>query len=246
MSIEALKLTLEALQDYVDEYGPWSDDSGAQYVLRVGKEALAKPSQEPEFIKHEVESAEDWSEWVCPNPHKYLMKCCDCGLVHEAEFGVVRYKSETEREDCEPVNDPNLQAVFRMRRSEQWSPEDTAHRAGGLPMAQPKQKPVAWIHNFIDGGISIGKRPADLNRHPDRWTALYKEPKPCPTCEALARTVMLDQTSHDATPPQRKPLTDEEILTYRHMIDWTAEWSYINFARAIEAAHNIKEKNTTP
>jgi hypothetical protein len=43
------------------------------------------------------------------------------------------------------------------------------------------------------------------------------------------------------TPPQRKPLTDEEILTYRHMIDWTAEWSYINFARAIEAAHGIKE-----
>jgi hypothetical protein len=43
-------------------------------------------------------------------------------------------------------------------------------------------------------------------------------------------------------PPQRTwvGLTDEEILTYRHMIDWTAEWSYINFARAIEAAHGIK------
>ena len=66
-----------------------------------------------------------------------------------------------------------------------------------------EQEPVAWIHNFIEGGISIGKRPADLERHPDRWTALYKEPKPCPTCEALARTVMLDQTSHDTTPPQR-------------------------------------------
>ena len=39
---EALNLALEALQDYVDEYGPWSDDSGAQYVLRVGKEALAQ------------------------------------------------------------------------------------------------------------------------------------------------------------------------------------------------------------
>ena len=47
MSIEALKLTLEALQDYVDEYGPWSDDSGAQFVLRVGREVLAKPEQEP-------------------------------------------------------------------------------------------------------------------------------------------------------------------------------------------------------
>lgn len=42
-----------------------------------------------------------------------------------------------------------------------------------------------------------------------------------------------------APPAQRKPLTDEEILTYRHMIDWTAEWSYINFARAIEQAHDI-------
>ena len=63
---------------------------------------------------------------------------------------------------------------------------------------QPEKEPVAWIHNFIEGGISIGKRPADLNRHPDRWTALYKEPKPCPTCEALARTVMLDQTGRDA------------------------------------------------
>ena len=64
------------------------------------------------------------------------------------------------------------------------------------------QEPVAWIHNFIDGGISIGKRPADLDRHPDRWTALYKDPTPCQTCQALARTVMLDQTSHD-TPHHR-------------------------------------------
>jgi len=40
--------------------------------------------------------------------------------------------------------------------------------------------------------------------------------------------------------PQLKPLSEEEIQTYRHMIDWTAEWSYINFARAIEAAHGIK------
>ena len=163
-------------------------------------------------------------------------------------------------------------------------------------LAQPEQEPVAWIHNFIDGGISIGKRPADLNRHPDRWTALYKEPKPCPTCEALARTVMLDQTSHDTappqrkepekekkpaakiyvqlsksgglvasvwwldqglsvgnydlytTPPQRKPLTDEQIL---HFVDThvgapsmaypldNSDW--MNFARAIEAAHGIKD-----
>jgi hypothetical protein len=78
-------------------------------------------------------------------------------------------------------------------------------------LAQPEQEPVAWIHNFIEGGISIGKRPSDLNRHPDRWTALYKDPKPCPTCEALCRTVMLDQTSHDTTPPQR---TEQEPVAW--------------------------------
>jgi len=39
---------------------------------------------------------------------------------------------------------------------------------------------------------------------------IEKSAKPCGTCEALARTVMLDQTSHDA---QRSwvGLTDEEI-----------------------------------
>ena len=109
----------------------------------------------------------------------------------------------------------------------------------------PDQEPVAWVHNFIDGGISIGKRPADLNRHPDRWTALYKEPKPCPTCEALARTVMLDQTSHDTTPPQRKPLSAEQVSEI--CAEWTDEngntgsFGRRQIARAIEAAHGIKE-----
>ena len=106
---------------------------------------------------------------------------------------------------------------------------------------EQEQEPVAWIHNFIDGGISIRKRPADLNRHPDRWTALYKEPKPCPTCEALARTVMLDQTSHDTTPPQRTwvGLTDEDICMFSM---WLDDKSDVAVFTAIEA--KLKEKNT--
>ena len=44
------------------------------------------------------------------------------------------------------------------------------------------------------------------------------------------------------THPARQPLTDEEIEKLRHLIDWTAEWSYNTFARAIEAAHGIKGK----
>lgn len=59
-----------------------------------------------------------------------------------------------------------------------------------------EQKPIAWMHNFIDG-VVIPHRPNDIDRNPHRWTALYAEPKPCPTCEALARTVMMDQTGRD-------------------------------------------------
>ena len=137
-------LTLEALK-YAASKGHGRIVREIKIAPFTIKEALAQP----EFIKHEVENADDWSEWVCPDPKNYFLKCCDCGLVHEAQFGVVRYKSETERDDCDVVDDPNLQAVFRMRRSEErseeWTADDTAHRSGGLPMAQPEQKPVAWM-----------------------------------------------------------------------------------------------------
>ena len=59
--------------------------------------------------------------------------------------------------------------------------------------------------------------------------------QPCPTCEALARTVMLDQTAHDA---QRTwvGLTDEE----RYLGDARSE-EEIEYARAIES--KLKDKN---
>ena len=37
-------------------------------------------------------------------------------------------------------------------------------------------------------------------------------------------------------------LTLKEVLIHRHLIDWTSEWSYLEFAREIERA--LKEKNT--
>ena len=130
---------------------------------------------------------------------------------------------------------------------------------------QPAQEPVAWMHNHIEGNV-IAHRPADLDRHPDRWTALYEEPKPCQTCEALARAVMLDQTAHDTHPQarepllreiaalsanalddykmiqklmaEREPLTDEQIMDLCRSLPTTQYTTA--FARAIEQAHGIK------
>jgi hypothetical protein len=66
-----------------------------------------------DFIVHEVENEGDWSEWVCPDPEQYFMKCCDCGLVHEMQFKVVKYSVGDE---CDGVDDPDVRGIFRARR----------------------------------------------------------------------------------------------------------------------------------
>ena len=110
------------------------------------------------------EALEDgWCDWVCPKPRGYLMQCCDCELIHEVDFRVVRYESE-DSEVYEVVDDPNLQAQMRLRRRDDLSPKRE------------------WVG-----------------------------------------------------------LTDEEINSVRHNRDWTAAWTDLVFARAIEA--KLREKN---
>jgi hypothetical protein len=116
-------------------------------------------------------------------------------------------------------------------------------------LEQPVQEPVAWMHTMIDD-VVVGHRPADLNVHPDRWMPLYKDPTPCQTCEALARTVMMDQTAHDTTPPAaQRPwvgLTDEEISEAYNAASKKALYrmgtTREDVYEAIEA--KLKEKNT--
>ena len=77
---------------------------------------------------------------------------------------------------------------------------------------ETEQEPVAWMHNFIEGNV-ITHIPADIGRHPERWTALYKDPTPCKTCESLAMAVMNDQTYHEKVIPKREwvGLTEEQV-----------------------------------
>ena len=71
-----------------------------------------------------------------------------------------------------------------------WWPSTTQVKEM-LALAQPEQEPVAWIsHN---AGLYHFKPDESLDPLP-----LYLTPPPCPTCEALARTVMMDQTGRDA------------------------------------------------
>ena len=81
-------------------------------------------------------------------------------------------------------------------------------------LAQPEQEPLAWIST---GTARMIHWTADKPAYGDDWVPLY------------------------TTPPQRKPLTDEDVERIvrearvgEHGIGYT-------IARAIEAAHNIKE-----
>jgi len=99
-------------------------------------------------------------------------------------------------------------------------PDDCAEAITAIEeaLAQPEQEPVAWMYEVNNAHTCL-----DLFEPPDD---AYDE-----------------GTLHPlyTTPPQRKPLTDEEIaetLTGYRLSD------AIDITRAIEAAHGIKEKNT--
>jgi hypothetical protein len=222
-----------ALRSRLAQPNEFTPDWDAMAVMVEEQQRMAKriaeleAQPEQEFIEHHGDD-EGWSEWVCPDPKGYLMKCCDCGLVHEAEFGVVRYKSETEREDCDRVDDPNLQAVFRMRRSEQWSPEDTAHRAGGMPMAQPEQEPVAWADEIIDD--LHAQYNTDGIKEIDSGDALIR------LDEAIA-AVEEAEKRHTA-PPQRKPLPPQSPCEMTQAEGKMFKLGWLE----CEAAHGIKGK----
>jgi len=61
---------------------------------------------------------------------------------------------------------------------------------------EQQAEPVAWWHKKSDTFTS-----GSLISHFTEWLPLYTTPpqrKPCMTCEALARAVMMDQTGRDA------------------------------------------------
>ena len=91
-------------------------------------------------------------------------------------------------------------------------------------LSQPEQEPVAMRHSFNGHGykytdIGFGNGWVDWTKHN------FKDVEPLYT-----------------TPPQRKPMTDEQIKEITLQIGWTQlSADDLKFCRAIEAAHGIKE-----
>ena len=92
-------------------------------------------------------------------------------------------------------------------------------------LAQPEQEPVGDFYITKDMAEHIKKLEVD-------WTICASGSKR-PT-EKKVVPVFVGNT----TPPQRKPLTDEEIAEEFYKFEAAGAW--YQFARAIEAAHGIK------
>ena len=71
---------------------------------------------------------------------------------------------------------------------------DENERLGLYKDAYAEQEPMAWIST---GPARMIHWTSDKPAYGDDWVPLYTTPPPCPTCEALARTVMMDQTGRD-------------------------------------------------
>lgn len=113
----------------------------------------------------------DWSDWQSPSPRNvYKMACCDCGLVHDMEFKVVRVDKGQNPEsgtwsgtDLDRLkhrvvlrakrNEPATAAMRREKRKKEmakdkFNPGGTPgklHREMGVPVGQkiPKDKLAA-------------------------------------------------------------------------------------------------------
>ena len=100
------------------------------------------------------------------------------------------------------------------------------HQMVAEALAQPQQEPVA--SKLLKQEEEIKSLRNDLRRAHDAYCQLTRE-RNLPT--------------HYTSPPARKPLTDEQIVAKAlHLSGLGTSPDVIQFARAIEAAHGIKEK----
>ena len=92
---------------------------------------------------------------------------------------------------------------------------------------ETEQEPVAWMHNVIEGNV-ITHIPADIGRHPERWTPLYTAPPKAAEWVGLTADEIwqCNKASGSAV---------EFHICYEHQ-------NVLDFAESIE--EKLKEKNT--
>lgn len=63
-----------------------------------------------------------WTEWIAPRMRGYNMACCDCGLVHEMQFTVIKRSKQQKKGYTTGKPIKGARVVIRARRNK----KDTA------------------------------------------------------------------------------------------------------------------------
>ena len=123
-------------------------------------------------------------------------------------------------------------------------------------LAQPEQEPVAWLNEEKKIIYWHNTHETDDYHGFKRTTPLYTTPPQqepvaqctesdswnCKYCRKTESCKALQDPRNFASPPQRKPLTDEQLqFMERGFVAWPKSPTFIEVARAIERAHGIKE-----
>ena len=256
----------------------------------VMQQALEALENSVDLVINEARDAEKMYANV-PTKIARVRGIADLVVAHVAVITAI--KEALAQPEQEPVIDYKaayyslLEKYDRDVLAEQWTPDDTAHRPGGL--AQPEQDQTeiafeAWWQAHgqycrAGGGdyektfayrawmasLAIPEKP----EHPKQMARLGWQYVECPACgsegarafpkpeqepmvtkneKGLTLHVGWDDlpagTKLYASPPQRQPLTDEQIAEIAERMEATdvASSFWRDFVRAVEAAHGTGEK----
>ena len=124
------------------------------------------------------------------------------------------------------------------RHTEMWVAKyekDIGPLEKAVPQQEAKDEPVAWAEEIIDDLDALYN--SEMIKENDSGDALIRLDAAVCVVEEVAQ-------KHTTPPPvaephKRKPLTDEEL---DNIAAQKLKWQVSDFARAIEAAHGIKEE----
>ena len=70
-----------------------------------------------------------WTDWQTPVMRGYRLGCCDCGLVHDIDFRVVRIVRRRRNgvKEGEVLSSKDYQIGFRVRRNERSTGQVRRH-----------------------------------------------------------------------------------------------------------------------
>ena len=71
-----------------------------------------------------------WTDWISPVMREYRVGCCDCGLVHDIDFQVVRVlkRQPDGTKIVEVVESEDYEVNFRARRNNRSTGQKRRHR----------------------------------------------------------------------------------------------------------------------